>query len=446
MQRKLLLWILLSLIALIAFLSGARFLYSPLRNLLLLIEKEESVPSPTPVLYISTNTPVPTFIIQESISQAIQVTPIATKLSYTPLISLESFHHPNGIFDIASGGLPSSKQTAEIDQSVDSEGWSVVHLDDYSASLHHDKSNITITIEATNTGYELDHKAREEFINARERKLFGDTPGYFKISQLTSQRVEMVTQTITNSLQISSIAISAPITSQITGTVPYTITILTTKTVLDNGNPRLVTTRYWQFSNIIYAIDIWMDQDYSDNYLAQVDAITQKIIFYPNAASALPVYGHSYLESDPQGIVQISVPAGWTENVLNDAFTYAVTYYSPDRHAAIQLITYDDGNMISKSIAGSFTLLLLNSYMTADVMVTEDRVQTNGVEQLVWHSPRYNYDFKGISSFETIDETTYILFSTVYDVPFESLYLDVLRRSMNSYTIFCEGDCESTPP
>jgi hypothetical protein len=436
-KSRLVLWAMLFLAILIALLLFTYFLYLPLTNILTRIEAGGSSSSPIPPLSTTTVVPVSTFIINEPIYQATQVTPIAEQHSQFPIINPGPFLHPKGIFEITP---------PDAEQSVNSDDWSVTYLDDYSATLYHTISNITITIQATNTGYELDPEAREEFVSAREKKLFGDNPGYFIVDQYTSREAEIVTETITNSVEVNSMGITIPVTSPITITVPYTTTILTTKTVLDNGIPKLVASRYWQFGKIIYAVDIWMDKDLKGNYLDQVEAITKNMKFYPDVASILPIYGYSYLESDPKGIVQMSVPAGWTKETLNDTYTYAVTYYSPDRHAAIQLITYDDGSAISKSVAGSLTLLLLNSYMTPDVMVTEDLVRPNGIEQLSWHSPRYDPNFIGTSSFESLGGTTYMLYSVLYDMPYESLYFDILERSLNSYTILCEGDCEATYP
>jgi hypothetical protein len=108
------------------------------------------------------------------------------------------------------------------------------------------------------------------------------------------------------------------------------------------------------------------------------------------------------------------------------------TFYAPDRHAVIQNMSYDDGTLVTKAMAGAFALELLKTYYATDIRITDDVVQPDGSERLTWHSR--SGDYSGVSFFETRG-TTFLLFTTLYDNPFEDIYLDVLNYTISTYDI-----------
>jgi hypothetical protein len=108
------------------------------------------------------------------------------------------------------------------------------------------------------------------------------------------------------------------------------------------------------------------------------------------------------------------------------------TFTSPDEHAFIENITYDDGEAISRSDAGAFALELMKEFYAGDIQVSDDQVQPDGSERLTWHSPSGGYS--GISFLETRG-TTFLLFSSIWDDPYEDDYLDSLRYTIETYDV-----------
>ena len=134
----------------------------------------------------------------------------------------------------------------------------------------------------------------------------------------------------------------------------------------------------------------------------------------------------------PADLFNIEVPLPWRYESSADTETVVDTFYSPDEHAIIQNIAYDDGTEVTRSQAGAFALELLKTYYASDIRITDDQVQSDGSERLIWNSPSGNYS--GISFLETRG-TTFLLFSVLWDNPFEDSYFDALDYTISSYDV-----------
>ncbi len=290
----------------------------------------------------------------------------------------EPYLHPSGLF----GFNPPS-------------GWTVTE-DTGSVEMEAPDQSGFIRVQVTNTGYTLDPVAFEQFINAREANYFGGFEAFDPIETDISDDVASVT-----------------------------------KSLLFDSVPQIVLTVYSQRESAIYAFDFWSAADrfseYSPAYLSLVDTLSL------NRTSIVDqeLYLWIYEFAGPGDLFTIDVPTSWLYE--NDTSDNAVvdTFYSPDNHAVIQNIGYDDGTVIDRNVAGEFALTLLRSFYAEDVRITDDQVQADGSERLTWFSPSGEYS--GISFFETRG-TTFLLFTIVWDDPFEDLYFGVLDYTVNTYT------------
>jgi hypothetical protein len=106
------------------------------------------------------------------------------------------------------------------------------------------------------------------------------------------------------------------------------------------------------------------------------------------------------------------------------------TFLSPDEHAAIQVVTYDDGAALSQTVSGDFVLSLLQEKYTNDLYVLSDTLR-NGREQLVWIA--FYSDYQGVTIFET-QNTTLLMVTVMWENDFNEVYQGMLERVIESYS------------
>jgi hypothetical protein len=257
-----------------------------------------------------------------------------------------------------------------------------------------------INVELTNTGLFLSSADFERFVDARDFNFFGVFDGYEELNR-----------------QIDSVGGTAQIAKRLNF----------------DGKPQLVYSAYEQRDAVILAIDFWADIDVAPTYRESYDAILETVNFNSAAAfDALDLYAWIYDFVSPNDLFTIQVPMAWRYELTEGETAIVDTFYSPDEHGIIQNITYDEGEEISRSEAGAFALDLLRTYYAEDIVITDDQLQADGSERLTWNSPSGNYS--GISFLETRG-TTFLLFSTLWDNPFEDIYIDVLDYTISTYDV-----------
>ncbi|MCI0399618.1 MAG: hypothetical protein L0322_32450, partial [Chloroflexi bacterium] len=206
-----------------------------------------------------------------------------------------------------------------------------------------------------------------------------------------------------------------------------------TKELFFDGVPQVVFTLYDQHGAVVYSLDFWADADVSDSYgVAYEQIIDGATVYSETAAEVVEPYYWIYDFYGPGDLFTIEVPTPWRYEYTEGDTAIVDTFYSPDEHAVVQNVTYDDGEVISREVAGAFALELLKQYYAADIVITDDQVQSDGSERLTWYSP--SGDYSGISFFETRG-TTFLLFSTLWDNPYEADYLDTLNYIISTYDI-----------
>lgn len=277
-------------------------------------------------------------------------------------------------------------------------GWEITS-DDASASIEAPDGTGFIYIQVTNTGYGLDETAFTSFVENRDLNFFLGFDDYLEVAQEidTESRVASITKNLTF-----------------------------------DGIPQTVITLYDQYDAIIYTYDFWSDDANVDAYSDLYSQVVDTIQVNPDAAAEQVEYNWVYTFTGPDSHFTIEVPTPWRYERTEGENAIVDTFYSPDEHGVIQNITYDDGTETSRSQAGAFALELLRNYYATDIRIHSDEVQPDGSERLIWSSP--GGDYSGTSFLETRG-TTFLLFTTMYDNPFEEYYLDTLNYTIDTYDI-----------
>lgn len=278
-------------------------------------------------------------------------------------------------------------------------GWTMEENDGGATFRAPDDSGY-VEVEVNNTGVALDGESFESFVVAREQNYFGLFDEY-----------ELVDYQIDPDLGLARV----------------------TKTFVSDGFPQDVFTYYDRYGLAVYVYDFWADSDVADAYEPTFEEMFDTSPVYPEAVEeSADIYDWIYTFYGPGDLFSIDVPIPWTyesseeENVIIDTFS------SPDAHAFIQNITYDDGTEISKSDAGAFALGLLKDIYASDIQISDDQVQPDGSERLTWRSPSGEYS--GISFLETRG-TTFLLFSVLWDDAYEDYYYNTLNHTIGTYDV-----------
>jgi len=277
-------------------------------------------------------------------------------------------------------------------------GWEITS-DEGSASIEAPDGSGFIYVQITDTGYGLDATGFTNFVVNRDLNFFTGFDNYVQISQ------EIDTDT-----RVASV----------------------TKNLTFDGVPQTIITLYDQYEAIIYTYDFWSDDANVDAYSDLYSRLVDTIQVNTTAAAEQVEYNWVYTFTGPNNLFNIEVPTPWRYESTEGENALVDTFYSPDDHAVIQNITYDDGTETSRSQAGAFALELLRSYYATDIRIQSDEVQPDGSERLIWNSP--GGDYSGTSFFETRG-TTFLLFTTMYDNPFEEFYLETLNYTIETYEV-----------
>ncbi|HZD11057.1 MAG TPA: hypothetical protein VE553_06920 [Candidatus Binatia bacterium] len=277
-------------------------------------------------------------------------------------------------------------------------GWDISN-DEGSASIEAPDGTGFIYVQVTDTGYGLDADAFTSFVENRDLNFFTGFDDYVEVAQ------EVDTDT-----RVASV----------------------TKNLTFDGVPQTVISLYDQYDAIIYTYDFWSDDANVDAYSDLYSQVVDTIQVNTSAAAEQTEYNWVYTFTGPSNLFTIEVPTPWRYERTEGDNAMVDTFYSPDEHAIIQNIAYDDGTETSRSQAGAFALELLRSYYATDIRIQSDQVQPDGSERLIWSSP--SGDYSGTSFLETRG-TTFLLFTTMYDNPYEDYYLETLNYTIGTYEV-----------
>lgn len=258
----------------------------------------------------------------------------------------------------------------------------------------------SMDVSFTNVGVALDSDSMNNYVQALEYNWFGSFTDY--------------SQSSTETQQDGSILV-----------------LKTLKT--EDGTPYTVFSYYWPVGSVIYEQDFWTTDENYDAYVDGFVEIANTLQTNDAVVARSPLYEFRFTYTCPNSLCTFSVPYGWAysqdttyKNTAVDIFT------SPDNQTKVDNLAYDDGTVINKSVAGAFALGLLKEFYAKDIVITDDQVQSDGSERLIWYSKSGGYS--GTTFFETRGTTFLMLTWFSYD-PYYDLYLPVWNDLLSTYDV-----------
>jgi hypothetical protein len=298
-------------------------------------------------------------------------------------LSSEAYTHDSGAFSI---NFP--------------EGWEVDERDN-SVFVNSPDAVASIEVSYTNVGFAFDAATLDAYIEAVENNWFAGFANYEQTAKET----------------------------QSDGSIGVLHTL-----DLSDGTPQTVLSYYWQAGTVIYEEDFWADTSAYDGYEDLFIEVANSIQPDPDAAAEASPYALVYAFTDPNRLFEFNVPFGWTHTTYTEEHAVAERFASPDGLTFFENITYDDGQPITKAVAGQFALSLLKEfYQVQDIEVTADEVQQDGSERLDWNSP--SGGLEGSSFFETRNDTTFLLLTWIVGSDNFDLFAPVWSELLSSYAI-----------
>lgn len=327
---------------------------------------------------ITTTTP---FLVSQSTDNPVpQIIPSSTP---RPPIQLKTkiYHHPDNVFTLR---VPESW---EINQDLNH------------ASINDTQSKALINVYTVNTGYPLGEESFQRFVNAREINIFSGHDDFFEIDRQDSASES---------------------------------SIIITKQFSNDGIPTSVETLYKQQDQAILILDFWSDRIDFDAYQDVLKEIQESISINTDAVSVQKIYSSDDKEITLNDYFSITVPPYWEIMHTSGEKTVVDTFSSPDELAFLQTVIYDDGQPLSRMVAGNLVRTIMREQYAKDMTVYSDTLLADGREKLAWNSKAGNY--QGITWFESRD-TTLLALTVMWDNDFTEYYQSILENMISTYKV-----------
>ncbi len=188
--------------------------------------------------------------------------------------------------------------------------------------------------------------------------------------------------------------------------------------------------RYYQDDTAIIILDVSVPANRKPMAKQIFDALTDDLTYDSKAIADQPIYNDVWTFKSPGDFFTMDLPLAWNYTSSDTDTTYLDRVDSPDGNAFIESLIYDDGTQYSKTDAGKITLGLLRNAYASDLRVTDDKVQRDGSERLIWHSA--SQKVTGVTFFETRGTSLLFLTMVATDDTFD-LYNHMFNRLLSTY-------------
>jgi hypothetical protein len=159
----------------------------------------------------------------------------------------------------------------------------------------------------------------------------------------------------------------------------------------------------------------------------------------PSTAEAAAPGDQLVTFTDQSKYFSIEVPGDWVYSQESDTtnnYWYWDKFLSPDGHARVESVVFDDGTAWTGSSSGKQALYMLHEFYSStgqegDIRISSDSMQKDGSERLTWTSK--GGKFSGISFFEVRNKTAFLMFTTLSDDAYADQYEQLLDDVITSY-------------
>jgi hypothetical protein len=197
------------------------------------------------------------------------------------------------------------------------------------------------------------------------------------------------------------------------------------------GVNTVVLTGYRQAGPGVFVLDFWSDGEVIKEYQTTAGYILEN--FTLNETTIDPGFENMALAFTFENEnFSIHLPQYWKFQQTSSEQSMVSTFTSPDEHAIVQTILYDDGRRIPDEVAGEFVLTVLRNFYAKDVLIYSDRFLPTGQEELSWKSS--SADYQGTTLFDTRGSTLFVL-TVMCEKDFTGMYQELLDQIVGTYHI-----------
>lgn len=296
-------------------------------------------------------------------------------------LKTKAYTHPGGLFTLL---IP--------------EAWKIIQ-DQYSTSFSDTQGNARIYVVPINTGYPLDQESFRRLVDARETNTFSGYDDFLEIDRQNSNAGKSIT---------------------------------VKKQFSNQGDPTSVETFYHQQDQAVLILDFWSDRTDFAAYQAALKDILESISVNTSAVSNLQIYSSENGITTQNNYFSVTTPPSWGTRHTSGDQTVVDTFSSPDERAFLQSLVYDDGQPLSRMVAGNVVRTMLREQYAKDVVVHSDTFLADGREQLTWDSKIGNY--QGITWFGMRGTTLFSL-TMMWDKDLSEYYQGTLDNIVSTYKI-----------
>jgi hypothetical protein len=257
----------------------------------------------------------------------------------------------------------------------------------------------SIQVVVVNTGVELNELGFANFVDATETNNFGMYPNY----------------------------------SQVERTVDNEKSFATIRTTLDiNKIPQKIISLYKQQGKIVFYMHFRSDAIAFEKNNSLFEQIIPTSYFDSAYAAGFIPYNFFHDFGGPNNLFTLNIPFNWVYQNKQSETTIQDTFVSPDNHARIQNITYNDGSAVSRSQADLIALELLQEIYAKDVRISEARTRPDLSIRWTWASKTANIE--GTTFYETRG-TSFLMLTLLSETEDKKLFDPLFNLIIESYQL-----------
>jgi hypothetical protein len=257
----------------------------------------------------------------------------------------------------------------------------------------------SIQVMAVNTGVELNELGFANFVDATEANTFARFLNY----------------------------------TQVERTVDTAKSFAIIRTNLDINNiPQKIISLYNKLGKIVFYMHFRSDAIAYEINNSLFEQIIPDIYFDSAYAADFIPYDIGYDFTEPNNLFILNVPSNWMYQYFIGENTIQNTFVSPDNHARIQNITYDDGSFVSPGQTDLIALELLQEIYAKDVRISEARTQPDLSIRWTWASKTGNIE--GTTFYETRG-TSFLMLSLLSDTEDKKVFDPLFNLIIESYQL-----------
>lgn len=255
----------------------------------------------------------------------------------------------------------------------------------------------SIEVNAVNTGIELNELGFANFVDATENNNYAGLRNYAQVERKVDNQKS----------------------------------VATLQSTFDSGNiPQKMLSIYQREGILVFYMHFQTSASTYEKNNPLFEQIIQSALFNSSATAEIIPYNIVYDFNGSKNLFILEIPTNWTyqKNTINNGILDK--FLSPDGHARIENITYDDGNPITRAKADRIALELLKELYANDVRISEAQTQPDLSIRWSWASTKSGIE--GTSFYETRG-TSFLMLTLYWDKDYTDIFNPLFNRIIQTY-------------